>query len=62
VKRPVFGTRPLEPFHFEKALTNDGGSLVRANEEQAKFIFAANSECSVSKFDCFKVQGHEITT
>jgi len=23
----------LEPFHFENALTDDGGSLVRANEE-----------------------------
>jgi len=39
----------LEPFHFEKALTDNGASLVRANEEQAKCIFAANSECSVSK-------------
>jgi hypothetical protein len=37
------------PEHFQsgKALTDDGASLVRANEEQAKCIFAANSECSV---------------
>jgi hypothetical protein len=39
----------LEHFHFENALTDDGASLARANEEWAKFIFAVNSECSVSK-------------
>jgi len=27
----------LEHFHFENALTDDGASLVRANEEWAKF-------------------------
>jgi len=36
------------------ALSDDGGILVRANEEWAKFIFAANPECSVSKFHCLR--------
>ena len=43
----------LEHFHFENALTDDSVSGVRANEEQAKFAFAAYSECSVSKLICF---------
>ena len=39
-------------FHFENALMDDSVSGVRANEEQAKFTFAACSECSVSKLVC----------
>jgi hypothetical protein len=42
-------TLTLEHFHFENALTADSASVGRAREEQAKIIFAVNSEWSVSK-------------
>ena len=55
----VFG---LEHFFFENALTDASASGARANEEQAKFTFAACSECSVSKLICFSEEACMTST